>query len=180
MSIKRWAKEDEEILKKKFKEMSNKELAEFFGVSPIAIQRKLSRMGLIRQTQKKWTKKEEDFLREHYLSMKDKELAEYFGVSEIAIRRKLNRLGLKRSNKKDSLNKKISFGNNKKEKIKVVVKQYSITDVYRIGDIIYHPIFDDNGKIVAKEITPGGLSIIWVNFKKKGKVKLVECVRLDI
>jgi Zn-dependent peptidase ImmA (M78 family) len=169
MATKRWTKDDESILKEKFKNMSNKELASLFGVSTIAIQRKLSRMGLIRQNQKKWTRDEEEYLREHFMKQKDKELALHFKVSEIAIRRKLNRLGLKR-------NEKRAKDANKLAKKKVYKKEYSMFSKYELGESIYHKVFDDEGKVDEKFKTDEGLDIIVVKFNKRGITKLVECI----
>lgn len=172
MATKHWTRGDEELLREKFKTLSNKELAEFFGVSTIAIQRKLSRMGLIRQTQKKWTGTEEDYLRKNYVKFKDKDMARHFDVSEIAIRRKLNRLGLKRNGRKEEIRKKTI-------QTRVVKKEYNITQEYRVGDTVYHGIFGEEGKVVSKERTEGGLHIIIVDFQDRGLVRLVECARLD-
>lgn len=173
MATKHWGREDEDLLKEKFKTLSNKELADFFGVSTIAIQRKLSRMGLIRQTQKKWTGNEEDYLKANYLKMRDRDLARYFDVSEIAIRRKLNRLGLKRNERKEDSRKKSAVP-------RIVRKEYSISVEYRIGDLIFHPVFNEEGKVLSKEVSESGLNVIIVEFCDRGVVKLVECARYDL
>jgi len=168
MSTKRWTKEDEKILKEKFKKLSNKELASLFDVSTIAIQRKLSRMGLIRQNQKKWTFEEEEYLRKNFMKKRDKELAAHFKVSEIAIRRKLNRLGLKRNGRKNKIEKNIQK--------KVSCREYNMTNEYKIGESIYHKIFDDEGNVIEKFKSEEGINIIVVKFVKRGVLKLVECV----
>jgi Zn-dependent peptidase ImmA (M78 family) len=103
---KRWTEEEEQYLREHFKKMTNTELAKKFGVTKISIQRKLSRLGLIRQQQKKWTTEEENYLIEHYETLSDHDLAEYFEVTVVSIKRKLNRLKLKR--KKGKKNEKIS------------------------------------------------------------------------
>jgi len=168
MATKRWTKDDEAILKEKFKKMSNKELAALFGVSTIAIQRKLSRMGLIRQNQKKWTAEEEDYLRENFMKQKDREMALTFKVSEIAVRRKLNRLGLKRNEKRVSQNKTVQKKINRKE--------YNMSNNHKVGENIYHKIFDDEGKVIDKFKSDEGLDLIVVGFSKRGMTKLVECI----
>lgn len=172
MATKRWTKDDEAILKEKFKKMSNKELASLFGVSTIAIQRKLSRMGLIRQNQKKWTHEEEDYLRKHFMKNKDREMALHFKVSEIAIRRKLNRLGLKRNEKRASQNKAVHKKINRKE--------YNMVNEHKVGENIYHKIFDDEGKVVEKFRSDEGLDVIVVGFLKRGMTKLVECIESSL
>jgi Zn-dependent peptidase ImmA (M78 family) len=183
---KRWTKEEEEFLKKNFNKMNNKELAEKFGVSTIAIQRKLSRLNLIRQVQKKWTKKEEEYLKEHYLEMTDAELAKKFGVTPIAVKRKLNRLGLTRKNKKKSkkveTKKAETVKDEKKQKQTETKKttqpkyvKYSLTKTYNIGDVIYHEVYKDYGKIIDKQTSDElGYKLIVVDFEKNGTIILVE------
>ncbi|MGM0608515.1 MAG: hypothetical protein ACQESP_08855 [Candidatus Muiribacteriota bacterium] len=121
MSSKRWTKEEEDFLKANYNKMSNKQLAHKFGVTTISVQRKLSRLSLIRQVQKKWTSEEEKYLQKNFLYKNDAELAKKFKVTPIAVKRKLNRLGLKRSQRKKYIKKETSKSGSKfhkKEKIK--------------------------------------------------------------
>ncbi|HBC73822.1 MAG: hypothetical protein A2008_06885 [Candidatus Wallbacteria bacterium GWC2_49_35] len=97
MTVKRWSKEDENFLMNSYSKLDNNKLADHFGVSKIAIQRKLARLKLLRQYQKKWTDGEEKFLHENFLKMSDRELAKVFNVTEISIKRKLARLGCRRN-----------------------------------------------------------------------------------
>lgn len=97
MAVRRWSKEDEEFLVKNYSKLDNNELSDRFGVSKIAIQRKLARLKLLRQYQKKWSQDEERYLNENFLKMSDRELARLFNVTEISIKRKLARLGCKRN-----------------------------------------------------------------------------------
>jgi Zn-dependent peptidase ImmA (M78 family) len=188
---KRWTKEDEEFLIGNYQDMSNKELAEKFSVTTISVQRKLSRLGLIRQFQKKWESTEEDFLKENYKEISDKELAEKFEVSEISIKRKLNRMGLKRTSK--SANKKVSEKKDKatdspKETGKKTTtssakkneREYKITESYEVGEMIFHQTFDDKGKVIDKFFTTGGNKAIIVNFQKAGRKILMETMSEDI
>lgn len=112
MTVKRWSKEDENFLMNSYSKLDNNKLADHFGVSKIAIQRKLARLKLLRQYQKKWTDGEEKFLHENFLKMSDRELAKVFNVTEISIKRKLARLGcrrnLRRKRQKNELKIKIS------------------------------------------------------------------------
>ena len=116
MTVKRWSKEDENFLMNSYSKLDNNKLADHFGVSKIAIQRKLARLKLLRQYQKKWTDGEEKFLHENYLKMSDRELAKVFNVTEISIKRKLARLGcrrnLRRKRQKDEMKIKISARKN--------------------------------------------------------------------
>lgn len=52
MPTKKWTEEEEEFLRENFMTMSNAELAEKFGVTKNAVQKKLARMGLKRSQQK--------------------------------------------------------------------------------------------------------------------------------
>lgn len=97
MTVKRWSKEDEIFLMNSYSKLDNNKLADHFGVSKIAIQRKLARLKLLRQYQKKWTESEEKFLHENFMKMSDRELAKVFEVTEISIKRKLARLGCRRN-----------------------------------------------------------------------------------
>ncbi len=97
MTVKRWSKEDEMFLMNSYSRLDNNKLADHFGVSKIAIQRKLARLKLLRQYQKKWTESEEKFLFENFMKMSDRELAKVFNVTEISIKRKLARLGCRRN-----------------------------------------------------------------------------------
>ncbi|MFA7577775.1 MAG: hypothetical protein WC002_06860 [Candidatus Muiribacteriota bacterium] len=203
MSSKRWSKEEEDFLKKNFNKMSNKDLADKFNVTTISVQRKLSRLNLIRQVQKKWSDKEEKYLKENYNDKSDAELAKYFDVTPIAVKRKLNRLGLKRTNRKKTVTKQEAEPKPKKIEVKKVepvevekviikpepvvkkeqpeqpkktshVKLYDYTETYEIGDIIYHEIYKDKGKIVEKQTSHDGYELIVVEFIKEGPKVLVE------
>ncbi len=100
MTVKRWSKEDEKFLTSSYTRLNNSELADHFGVSKIAVQRKLARLKLIRQFQKQWNDTEERYLYENYHKMSDLELAGIFNVTPVAIRRKLARIGCYRNLKK--------------------------------------------------------------------------------
>lgn len=193
-SAKRWNKEDEEFLIANYQKLSNKELADRFGVTTISVQRKLSRLGLIRQVQKKWEEDEEGYLRENYLNLSDKELADRYGVTEISIKRKLNRLGLKRSAPKKPA-RKAGVAPLSREKGKtpprssdkpaqreapVVMatrgneREYNTTETYEINEIIFHPVFQDKGKVMEKLTTADGNRAIIVNFHRVGRKVLME------
>ena len=52
--------------------------------------------------------------------------------------------------------------------------KYSPSKIYSLGQILYHPIFDDVGKVVKKSKTTSGTAIILVKFERLGKKELVE------
>jgi len=197
---KRWTHEEEEFLKKNYNKMSNKELADKFGVTTISIQRKLSRLNLIRQVQKKWSETEEDFLRENFCDIADSELAKKFSVTPIAIKRKLNRLGLRRGQRKKISNdeKNLVEQNNEinndiiiEKNIEKIVEEkevkekktaqgsllkYNYSKTYNIGDFLFHEIFKDKGKIIDKQESNEGFDLIVVDFENSGIRVLVENV----
>ncbi len=119
MTVKRWSKEDEFFLMNSYLKLSNNELANYFGVSKIAVQRKLARLKLIRQYQKKWSEREEKFLLENYAAMSDGELAEVFNVTRIAVKRKLARLGCRRNLRQKRQNGEVKLKINKSGESKV-------------------------------------------------------------
>jgi len=184
---KRWTSEEEDFLRANYNKMSNRKLAEKFGVTTISIQRKLSRLNLIRQVQKKWNEKEEQYLRENYQDFTDVELSKRFNVTPIAIKRKLNRLGLRRSQRRRTTGKKakkvVSKEKDpiKQKKPKKVRKlssssfvKYNLNKEYNTGDLIYHEIFKDKGKIIDKDKSDEGFDLIVVDFEKGGLKILVE------
>lgn len=53
-------------------------------------------------------------------------------------------------------------------------KKYNPRDEYKIGDVIYHAVWDDVGIVREKEVTSnGGYSII-VQFEKNNEKRLIE------
>ena len=49
-----------------------------------------------------------------------------------------------------------------------------MTETYEVGELIYHPIFEDKGKITDKFFTTGGNEVIIVNFPKAGRKVLMQ------
>jgi len=56
-------------------------------------------------------------------------------------------------------------------------KNYSPSETYIIGDIIYHKAWDDYGMVVNKLFMSDGQSSITVEFKKSGNKKLIESIK---
>ncbi len=52
--------------------------------------------------------------------------------------------------------------------------QYSSDKEYKIGDVIYHTVWDDVGIVRAKEITSTGGNCILVQFELNNEKKLIE------
>jgi hypothetical protein len=120
MTVKRWSKEDENFLMNSYSKLNNNELADHFGVSKIAIQRKLARLKLLRQYQKKWSEREEKFLFENYTTMSDRELAKVFSVTQISIKRKLARLGCRRNLRQKRRNSEVKLKTKKSGGSKII------------------------------------------------------------
>lgn len=53
-------------------------------------------------------------------------------------------------------------------------KKYDIRENYEIGDIIFHPVWEDVGIVRSKETTSSGLNAIIVQFQKNNEKKLIE------
>lgn len=181
MATKRWTAEEEAFLQKNFEKLSNKELADKFDVSEIAIQRKLARLNCHRQKQKKWTKDDETFLKKNYMKYSDKELANRFSVSEVAIKRKLHRLKLSRAKKRrekpDSVTRSKTTTRRKSESIrsnKANIEVYTINkNTYELNQKIFHQIWKDEGTVKELFNTSAGNLAMRVNFKRLGEKVLV-------
>ncbi len=58
------------------------------------------------------------------------------------------------------------------------LRSYSPQKSFFIGEVIYHPGFDDLGRVIDKEISGSGNKAIVVSFVKEGKKRLVEGIEL--
>ncbi len=56
-------------------------------------------------------------------------------------------------------------------------KNYSPSETYLVGDVIYHKVWDDYGIVVNKLFMSDGQSSISVEFKKSGNKKLIESLK---
>ena len=74
-------------------------------------------------------------------------------------------LSYKQGDKKDAIIKEFSREDS---------KEYVTTDVYQIGDVIYHTKWDDIGIVLSKETTSNGGHAIIVQFEKIKEKKLIE------
>lgn len=59
------------------------------------------------------------------------------------------------------------------------VKEYQPKNLYEVGDIIYHRVWQEEGKVMEKGITTNGYKMILVSFLKVGIKKLVIDCSLD-
>jgi hypothetical protein len=55
-------------------------------------------------------------------------------------------------------------------------REYTESDEYEVGDIIYHRSWNDYGKVISKEELPGNRKTVIVNFGNQGKIRLLEGV----
>lgn len=53
-------------------------------------------------------------------------------------------------------------------------KEYSPKNVYKVGDVIYHKLWDDVGIVRAKEVMSNGRGAVLVHFEKNKEKRLVE------
>ncbi|RMF61859.1 MAG: hypothetical protein D6743_12960 [Calditrichaeota bacterium] len=51
---------------------------------------------------------------------------------------------------------------------------YSPNDTYSVGQLLYHPVWDDRGEVVKKEVTSSGHHSIIVAFHRLGQRTLIE------
>jgi hypothetical protein len=55
------------------------------------------------------------------------------------------------------------------------IKKYSLSDKYRVGQKIYHPVFKDIGKVIRRRKSrTGNLKKIIVKFERVGEKTLIE------
>ena len=55
-------------------------------------------------------------------------------------------------------------------------REYHDSEVYEVGEIIYHRSWHDHGKVVSKEELPGNRKTIVVSFVHQGTIRLLEGV----
>lgn len=181
MPTKRWTKEEEQFLSDNYEKLSNKELADRFEVSEIAIQRKLARLECHRQKQKKWTKDDETFMKKNYMKFSDREMAEKFRVSEVAIKRKLHRLKLSRAQKRKEKCEPVRAAKTptvrvrpETRNIRTSVEIYNIQKTsYELHQKIFHQIWKDEGVIRNLFQTSEGNQAMLVDFKRLGEKILI-------
>ena len=53
-------------------------------------------------------------------------------------------------------------------------KEYSPKNVYKVGDVIYHKLWDDVGIVRSKEVMSNGRGSVLVHFEKNKEKRLVE------
>jgi hypothetical protein len=59
---------------------------------------------------------------------------------------------------------------------KAECSEYDPHGTYKVGQAIFHSVWDDVGKVTAKERTSDGASAIVVSFEKSGERRLLENV----
>lgn len=70
--------------------------------------------------------------------------------------------------------KKSSTRSKRRENQKAGLKEYRPTGTYKIGQKIYHPVFEDVGRVVKKKEATGEYRKIVVDFKHRGQKTLIE------
>ncbi len=61
-----------------------------------------------------------------------------------------------------------------KPKGEPTVREYHPNETFAMGQQVYHPIWDDTGEVIRKEVSSGGQHMIVVAFARLGEKKLVE------
>jgi len=105
MARRKWTEEDKQYLRDNYQKMTNKELAEHFGLTPGGIGYQLKRLDLKRN--RKWTAEKDNYLRNSYAKIINKDLARELGTTVCAIEKRLGTLKLRRLKKMDSRQRKI-------------------------------------------------------------------------
>ena len=56
----------------------------------------------------------------------------------------------------------------RQSKKKNEVREYSVTDTYEIGNMVYHKVWDDTGEVIEVGTTDDGINKMKVAFEKVG------------
>ncbi|MDZ7271526.1 MAG: hypothetical protein ONB17_07910 [candidate division KSB1 bacterium] len=62
----------------------------------------------------------------------------------------------------------------RERKDRPTLQEYHPSATFAIGQELYHPVWDDTGQVIRKEVTSGGQHMIVVAFARLGEKKLVE------
>lgn len=54
---------------------------------------------------------------------------------------------------------------------------YDPVKSFRVGQVVYHKVWDDKGEVLKKEISPSGRHVITVDFNRLGQKTLIEEVK---
>lgn len=96
-----WDHEQNRFMKKHYKSMSDKELANALGRTIEGVKSQRKKLKLSRETKKRWTKKEDDFLRRHFAEYSLKAMGRVLDRSPKQVSYRLSKIGLSKVNKYD-------------------------------------------------------------------------------
>ncbi len=159
-----WTDEECSFLKEGYLEMTNEELAERFGVTATSIRKKLERLGLKRSASAPASEK----MKEQGTPKKKK-----------AAEKKIEKpVAAKDDKKKDTKKKEAvplpdKIGLDQAPELKDGFKEYEMTNTYKVGDFIFHKVWNDAGEVVGAGTTEDGHKYIQVDFQKSGARRLV-------
>jgi len=94
----KWTKGEENFLKRKYGEMSPKELADLLGRTKSSITHKASQLGVTKE-KKYWTEEEIEVLKKNYHKKTAEEIADLLGRTENSVTHKARRLGVAKEKK---------------------------------------------------------------------------------
>ncbi len=158
-----WTDEECSFLKESYLEMTNEELSERFGVTATSIRKKLERLGLKRSASSPASEKQKE-------KGTPKKAA--------AVEKKEAPVAAKDAKKKETKKKEATPLPEKIEldqapELKDGFKEYEMTNTYKVGDFIFHKVWNDAGEIVGTGTTEDGHKYIQVDFQKSGARRLV-------
>lgn len=90
----KYSKDDDQLIVKQSETMSTKQMADYWGVTPNAIYRKLTRLGIVNERYPKWTEKIEKKIIAEYHKKSIEQLIKETGMTEEQIRFKARNKGL--------------------------------------------------------------------------------------
>ncbi|RLG78532.1 MAG: hypothetical protein DRO14_00420 [Thermoprotei archaeon] len=95
--MRRWSKEEIEVLRKVYPDAGAKKVAELIGRSVDSVVAKAKELGIRRKRKVVWTDEMVGFLVSNYNVMTMDEIAEYLGVDSVDVLNKARQLGLKKN-----------------------------------------------------------------------------------
>lgn len=110
------SKNEINFLKRNYKKLTRREMAEKLGISEGIVKWQLKKFGLKKEKTKSWTKEDLDFLKKYYKKLSNKEIAESLGRTEKSIIHMTRKTSLN-TNKKNLWSK---------EEIDFLVKNYNV------------------------------------------------------
>ncbi|MDP7420448.1 MAG: hypothetical protein QGH40_01155 [bacterium] len=155
---KTWTDEECSFLKEQYLEMTNEELAEKFNVTATSIRKKLERLSLKRSASST-------------ASQKKKESGQKVEKPKAQAKKSVAKKEKPAKEEAAPVPDKLKDG--KAPELKDGFKEYTMKATYKVGDFIFHKVWNDAGEVVDSGTTEDGHKFIQVDFQNAGTKRLV-------